>query len=159
MLAEAYLWSATSARAVDARQAWLRLRTIVVPVDVALVKLTLEVRHVVVVFIHFGDSAVLLTRHGVPRAELRTTRHRGGRGTGAELVWPLRSSEAASETWSAATACSKAMSGTLLLSVSVAWGIAYPHEREGIAKRVVIVFFAKVVRAVKLVARVLAIVA
>jgi hypothetical protein len=47
----------------------------------------------------------------------------------------------------------------LLLSFSVSWGIAYPHKRKWIAERIIIVFFAKVVLAVKLVARVLAIVA
>lgn len=77
MLTETYLWTSASIRIVDARQAWLRLRAIVVPVDVALIELALEVRHVIIIFLHFGDPSVLRTSHGVPRSELRTTRHRG----------------------------------------------------------------------------------
>jgi len=120
---------------------------------VSLVKLALEVSHIIIIFLHFSDSDLLLAGHGISCPVVwATRRRRRGRANG-ELVWSLGSSDRC-EVWSAKTA--RTMQRALLFSITRSRAIvviADPHERERVAQGIFIVLFSKVVLVVNLITR------
>lgn len=56
-------WHATAPGIVDSGDRVVGLGSIDVSVDVALVKLTLKVSHVIIIFFHFGNSSMVSWWH------------------------------------------------------------------------------------------------